>query len=101
MFSCKSRILIRSRIIPGPAIEATFLNVRNVVGHKVVAKGIALIHCDPKLTRLWMHGQAGSISNAGGVDSLPSSIRVELEHIGTIGFRFVIANVRLGADSDI
>ena len=101
MLAGKSRILVWSRVIPGPAVESAFLDVRNVVGNEIVAQGVAFIHRYPELACLRMHGQAGSISNAGCVDPLPSSVRVELEHIGAVSFRFTIGNVRLGADTDI
>src|ERR1700687_6106299 len=41
MLSLLSRILMRPHVPPRPPVETTLLDMRNVVGNKVVAQGVA------------------------------------------------------------
>src|SRR5581483_1073876 len=43
MFALMLRVVVPAHVIPGPAVEAAILNVGDVVRHKVIAQGIALI----------------------------------------------------------
>ena len=46
------RILIAADVVPGPAVEAALLDVRDVVGDQVVAQLVALVDRRPQLARV-------------------------------------------------
>ena len=52
MLAGKTRILIRAHVVPGPAVEAALLDVRDIVGHQIVPEGIALVYSNPQLAGL-------------------------------------------------
>src|SRR5579871_4064852 len=56
MFSLMARIGVAAHVIPGPAVEASVLHMRDVVGHQVIAQPVALIDRAPQLARLWING---------------------------------------------
>jgi hypothetical protein len=61
---------MRTHVPPRPTIEASWLDVRNVVGNEIVAQSIPLIHRTRQFSRLRIHGNsASSIANAVGVDA--------------------------------
>src|SRR5712664_4675162 len=101
MLASEPRILVWPRVIPGPAVEAAFLDVGDVVGNQIVAQRITLVYCGPELPGLGMHRNTGCIANTGCIDSLARSIGIEFEHIGAICFRFVVRDVCSGAHSDV
>src|SRR6267378_8046333 len=101
MLAGEPRILVWPRVIPGPAVEAAFLDVGDVVMNQIVAQRITLVYCGPELPGLGMHRDARSIANTGCINSLARSIGIEFEDIGAICFRFVVRDVCSGAHSDV
>src|ERR1700682_3795460 len=101
MLAGEPRILIRPRVVPRPAVESTFRDVRDVVGYQIVAQRVTLVYRDPELPGLGMYRDAGSIANTRRVDSLARSVRIEFEHVGAIGFRLVIGDVGPGAHTGV
>src|SRR5271170_3175533 len=70
------RILRAAHVVPGPAVEAAFLNVGDVVRNQIVAEHIALVGGAPELSRDGVNSLAAAITDAVGVDltSLPSGV---------------------------
>ena len=89
-----------AEVVPGPAVEAPFLDVRDVVGHEVVAERVALVDRRPELARLRVGRQADGVADARGEDPLVLAVGVEREDVGPALLRVVVADVRPRADRD-
>src|SRR6476620_3862950 len=92
------RILVCAHIPPRPAIESTFLNVRDVIRDEVIAESIPLIHRAPQLAGLRTHSDSSArIANAVRM-YLELAVRgVAGENVGAIllpGVRVGIVDVR-------
>ena len=70
-----ARVLVRAEVVPGPAVETALLDMRDVVGHEVVAQGVALVHRRPELAGLRMGGQPDGVADAVGEDCARSCRR--------------------------
>ena len=92
------RVLVGADVIPGPAVEAAFLDVGDVVGHQVVAQPVALVDRGPELAGLGMDRQADGVADARGEDPLVLAVGVEGQDVGTPLFALVVADVRPRAD---
>src|SRR5580704_17145705 len=79
MLALMARILMAADVPPGPAIEAAYLHVGDVVGHEVVSQAVALIDRAPQLTGLGIERQPASC--------IADPIRVHA-HLCTIGVEF-------------
>ena len=89
---------------PWPAIETTFLNMRDVIGHKVVTHAITFVYRAPQLSRRGIYCQpATGITDAICVHSHPGAIGIELQDIGAILFirrGIGVVDIRRRSDSD-
>ena len=88
-------------VIPRPAVKAAFLDVRDVIGRQVVPYSVALVRRAPKLSRSRIDRFAHSVANAIRIDFDEFSGRCVFEYIGAIGLCFVVADIRLGADTNV
>src|SRR4029077_4616357 len=104
MLALVARILVAADVIPGPGVEASILDVRDVLGRKIVANVVAFVDGTPGLARFGIDGNSYAIANAGGEDAASGAIRIELQHIGAFEFRGIIidiVDVGTRADRDI
>src|SRR5437879_10775037 len=62
-------ILVGTQVPPGPSIEPSSLNVRDVVRHQVVAQPVAFVYGAPELPVRRVDGQTRRIAYARGVDA--------------------------------
>src|ERR1039458_4653115 len=62
----RSRIFVLADIEPGPAVEAVFLNRRDVIGDEIVAQVVALVNRAPDFTRRRVNAQANRVANTRG-----------------------------------
>jgi hypothetical protein len=46
-----TRILMAADVPSWPAIETTFLHMRDVIGHKVVPQAVTFVHRAPQVSR--------------------------------------------------
>ncbi len=69
MLAREPGIFVAAGVIPGPAVEAIFLNVRDVIGRKEIAEGVAFVDGGPKFAGIRIDGDADGVSNSGGVDA--------------------------------
>ena len=101
MLAPVARILVAADVVPGPAVEAALLDVRDVVGDQVVAQLVALVDRRPQLARTRMHGDPDGVADPGRVDAATAAVGRELEHVGALllgGRRVRIVVVRPRAD---
>ena len=101
MLAGVARVLMRAEVVPRPAIEAAFGDVRDVVGHQVVAQFIPFVDRGPQLAGLGIRGQADGVADAGGEDALVLAIRVEGQDVGPPRFALVVIVIRSRANRDI
>ena len=71
MLAFEPRILIASEIVPRPTVEATVLDVCDVVGDEIVTEVVALVRADPQLTGRGVDREPGRVPDAAGVDASP------------------------------
>src|ERR1700689_1078266 len=85
MFTLMPRILMVAHVIPRPAVKSAFLDMGDVVGHKIVPQTVTLVHRAPQNARLGLNGQpASGIANPVGVDAHRGSIGIELQNVRAI-----------------
>ena len=77
-----ARVLMVAEIVPGPAIEGAFRNMRCIVGREVVAKSVAFVDGAPERARSRLDRKARTVANARRVDALVPAFGIESEHIG-------------------
>ena len=65
MFAVVPWVRMSADVEPRPAVEAAVLDMRDVVGHEIVAERVALVDRYPDLTGRRMDGQAVRVANAG------------------------------------
>ena len=82
MLALVPRVLVGAEVVPGPAIEAPFLDMGDVVGDQVVAQAVALVDRGPELAGLRMDRQADGVADARGVDPLVRAVGVERQDVG-------------------
>ena len=103
MLAGVARVLMAAGVIPGPAVEAAFLHVGDVVGRQVVAEQVALVGRAPEVAGLGLNRFADAVADAGGVDALAGAVGIEFEHVGAIDFAGIVVGVihiRARADGD-
>src|SRR5579884_1819610 len=93
MFAFVAWVLVPADVIPRPSIEATFLNVRDVVRREIVADFVALVHRAPQLSRFGMDRFADTIANSPGIDAEAAAVRIEFEHVGAVIFDGIVVSV--------
>src|ERR1700722_410950 len=78
-------ILMRAHVPPGPAVEAAFLHVSDVVGHEVVAECIALIYGAPEFAglRIYANTSAG-VADSVGIDFQFAMVRIAGQNVGAV-----------------
>src|ERR1700693_5023160 len=85
MFTLMSRVLVSPHVPPRPAIESTFLHMSDVIGDKVIAESIALIHRAPQLAGLRIYRNPSSgVANAVGIHAQLAGPRIAHQYVGTI-----------------
>src|ERR1700720_2415083 len=85
MFTLMPRILVSPYVPPRPAIESTFLHMRDVIGGKVIAESVALIHREPQLAGLRIYRNPSSgVANAVGIHAQLAVCRIAHQYVGTI-----------------
>ncbi len=90
-------------VVPGPAVEAVFLDGGDVVGDEVVAEVVALVDGAPELAGDGVDGLADAVADAGGVDLEELAFGGELEDVGAVEFLgggVGVVDVGAGADGD-
>jgi hypothetical protein len=95
----RHRFLVRAKVVPRPAVETAFLDVRDVVWHQVVAQRIALILRGSELAGLRTRGQTDRVRmpEAKMRSFLPSASKAR---IGPASFVLIVVDVRARADRD-
>ena len=64
MFAGKTGILIAADVEPRPSIEATSLDVSDVIGDQIVSQPVAFIHGAPELAGCRIDGETNGIADA-------------------------------------
>src|SRR5699024_3149527 len=97
------RILVRTPVGVGPAVEAAFAHRGQVVGHQVGPKLVALVHHRPQLAGTGLDGQRGGIAQAAGVLAVHPGLRVDLPYHRAVllGGHAALGDVAVGADADV
>lgn len=93
-------VLVRPDIVPRPAVEASLLDVGNVVRNQVVAEPVPLVDGGPELAGIRVDVDADGVADAPGIQSLAAAVRVELEDVGAALFCRVVGDVGVRADGD-
>src|SRR5207248_8735420 len=104
VLSFMTRVLMAADVIPGPAVEASILDVRDVLRRKIVADVVTFVDGTPRLARFGIDGNSDAIANAGGEDAASRAIGIELENVGAFGLRGIIVgvvDVGMRADGDV
>src|ERR1700722_313376 len=87
MLALQSRILIASHVPPRPTIESAIFDVRNVIGHQIVAEAVAFVYRTPQLAGLGVEGQAAArVTNSIGINLHSRAVGIELENVCAILF---------------
>ena len=89
------RVLVSPQVEPGPAVEAPFFDVRDVVGDEVVAQAVALVDRGPQDPRPGLDRQADRVPDAGGVKLLVLPVGVEDQDVRPPLLGIVVVDVRL------
>src|SRR5437660_12495963 len=95
MLALVARILVSSNVVPGPTVEASVLNVGNVIGREIVAEFIALINGGPEFAGLWVDGNINWIAYTSRVNTQPGAIVIRLQDyrlLQFIGIFFVLVD---------
>src|SRR5712664_790354 len=100
MLPRKSWVLIAAHVPPRPAIEATLLHVRDVVGYEVIAQSVSLVYRAPQLAGFGVYGQTDSIANAGSIDAHPRTVGIVFKDSGPILLRCRIVDILLRSHGD-
>src|SRR5437870_1233220 len=75
MLALVARILVSSNVVPGPTVEASVLNVGNVIGREIIAEFVALINGGPEFAGLWVDGNTYCIADTPRVKHAAGSHR--------------------------
>src|SRR6266496_3234935 len=88
MLALMPRVLVRSHVPPGPAVESAFLHVGDVVGNQVVAQRVALVDGTPQLAGLGMDGNSTTrVADAIGKYLHIRTIGIEYQNVSAIFLR--------------
>src|SRR5437879_12418514 len=101
MLALVARILVSSNVVPGPTVEASVLNVGNVIGREIIAEFVALINGGPEFAGLWVDGNTYCIADTPRVNTQPGAIGVRLQDVRPVKFNGIvvgIVDVRLRSD---
>src|ERR1700694_5297107 len=104
MFAFVPWILISADVIPRPPVEASLLDVSDVVGRSVVAQLVALIDRGPEQPRLRIDRDPYWIANARCIHTQASAVRIGFQDIRTMDFNRVVISVidvRMRTDRDV
>src|SRR5947208_3063705 len=97
-------VLIRADVVPGPAIEASLLNVGDVIRWQIVTELVALVNRSPQFPGLRIYGDADRIADAPGIDAQSRAVGVRFQDVGPVVLdRIVVGVVDVGprADRDV
>ena len=90
---------VRAHVVPRPPVEPAFLNMRDVVGHKVVAQHVTFVCRAPQLARDRIDRLAHAVTNPICVHLHKLSLGRELQNIRPMKLlrmriRIVVVRVR-------
>src|SRR5258708_8856574 len=80
-----SRVFVIADIVPRPAVERAFAPARNVVGHQIVPKTVALIGRAIDVPAYRMNRKTDAIADAAGKEARVFSLGIEHQHISAVG----------------
>ena len=60
----QTRVLVSAHVVPGPAVEAAFLDRGDVIGDQVIAEVVALIGRAPKSSGDGIDGLADAVADS-------------------------------------
>jgi hypothetical protein len=86
-----------AHVPPGPAVEAAFLHVGNVVGNQVVSQPVAFIHRTPQRACFRLDRHPHIIPDALRVHAHCGTIGIEFQNVGAIlllGRRIRVVDIR-------
>src|SRR2546426_8867440 len=93
MLALVARILVSSNVVPGPTVEASVLNVGNVIGREIVAEFIALINGGPEFAGLWVDGNTNWIAYTPRVNTQPGAIGIRLQDVRPVMFNGIVVGI--------
>src|SRR5262249_17351030 len=93
MLPFMARILMAANVVPGPPVEASVLDVGDVLGGKVIADVVALVDGAPDFSRFGIRGDSHAVANAGGEDAASGAVGIELEDVGTLEFSLICIRI--------
>src|SRR5262249_40909022 len=94
-------ILISTYVVPGPAVESAFLDIRDLLRREVMSQSILLVDRSPKLARVRMDCNTHGVSNARRVDAQSAAVGGGRKNIRAVVFDGVIVGVvHVGMRSD-
>src|SRR5580704_14017622 len=98
MLALVARVLMLADVVPWPAIKAVLLDARDVVRRKIVAQSVTLVDRAPQHASLRLNRQSHGITNAGSINAKPGPVRIILQYIGTMLFKFIVVDVGMRSD---
>src|SRR5207245_1600008 len=93
MLALVARILVSSNVVPGPTVEASVLNVGNVIGREIVAEFIALINVGPEFAGLWVDGNTTWMSYTPRVNTQPVAIGIRLQDVRPVMLNGIVVGI--------
>src|SRR2546426_12472262 len=95
------RVLVCADVVPGPAIEASLLNVGDVIRREIVTELVALVNRSPQFPGLRIYGDADRIADAPGIDAQARAVGARLQDVGPVVLhRIVVGVVDVGPGPD-
>src|SRR5216684_1395434 len=93
MLPLMARIVISSDVVPGPSIEAPFLDVGDVIRRQIVPELVAFVDGSPQLAGLRVNRNAHRIADAARINAKTGSIGICLENIGAVVLARIVVHV--------
>ena len=88
-----TRVLVAADVVPGPAIKAALLDVRDVIGRKVVAKLVTLVDGRPELARLRVYRDSHRVADAPRVHAQAGAVGIRLKDVRPPGFYGIVVGI--------
>src|SRR5215471_16399476 len=96
------RVRMRSQIEPGPAVEASLLDARDIVRNQIVSQAVPFVDRGPQLPGDRMDRDADRVANPRCVNAKVLPLRIVLEDVGAtlLGGVRVLGDIRARSDRD-
>src|ERR1039458_205745 len=104
MLPLQAWLRMAPHVVVGPTVEAAVLHVGDVVGDKIVAQTVTLVHRTPQFAGSWIDRQSPAwVADAVGVYPEVGTIGIHDQNVGAVfllGVRVGVIDVRRRADGN-